>query len=332
MKIAFFEVEEWEKIYFRDRLGKDIEMIFFDSPLNVNHIPQLTGVNGLVIFIYSSVTKEILERLPELVFVASMSTGTDHIDALECKKRDILVCNVPTYGEHTVAEHAFALILSISRKIIESNVKVHEWCFAPTGLTGFDLAGKTLGVLGVGNIGKNVIKIAHGFNMNVIGYKRSPDPDLEKEFNFKIVDLATLYKTSDIITIHVPYSKDTHHLVSTEAFSLMKKGVVVINTARGAILDTKALLQALDNGIVLGAGLDVLEDEPMLREEKQLLSREFDSKELLCILENHMLLSHKNVLITPHNAFNSKEALEKILETTIGNIRAFLARIPQNVV
>jgi D-lactate dehydrogenase len=202
----------------------------------------------------------------------------------------------------------------------------------PSGLTGFELRGKTIGVIGVGSIGTNVIKIARGFGMNVIVFKRTPDYALEKELGCKFVELPILYQQSDIVTLHIPYTKETHHYISEEAFSQMKDGVVLLNTARGALIDTTALLKALESGKVKAAGLDVLEEEPLLEEEKDLLSQDFDKEKLFTILQDHMLLNHPKVVITPHNAFNSEEALKKIVETTHENLSAFVSGVPLNVV
>lgn len=332
MKIAIFEIEKWEETYLRTKLDPSIELKAFDHSLKEENISEIQDVEGLVIFIYSNITKEIIDKLPNLKFIATMSTGYDHVDLEACKARNIVVSNVAGYGEITVAEHTFALLLAISHRIIESYERVKEGYFSPEGLTGFDLSGKTLGVLGVGSIGAHVIEIAHGFNMNVIGYKRSPDPELEKKLNFKIVDLPTLYATSDIISLHVPYTKETHHIINDESLDQMKEGVILLNTARGLLIDTTAVLKALESKKIGGLGLDVCENEPMLREEKQILSKEFNKEDLLCLLEEKMLLNYKNVVITPHNAFNSHEALEMILSTTATNIEGFMKSTPQNVV
>lgn len=332
MKIAIFEIEPWEETYLRQKLDSTIEMKVFDHSLKEENLEEIKDAEGLVVFIYSNITKEIIDKLPNLRFIATMSTGFDHIDLDACKARNIIVSNVAGYGEITVAEHTFALLLALSHRIIESYERVKEGLFSPEGLTGFDLAGKTLGVLGVGSIGSHVIEIANGFNMNVIGYKRNPDLALEHKLNFKIVDLPTLYSASDIITLHVPYTPETHHIINEETLSQMKKGVVLINTARGLLVDTTAVLKALESGKLGGLGLDVCENEPMLREEKQILSREFNKEDLLCLLEEKMLLNYKNVVITPHNAFNSHEALEMILSTTAANIVGFVKGNPENVV
>ncbi len=332
MKLAAFEIEEWEEQYLRGKLDQGVELTVFDHSITPQDLEQVKDVEGLIIFIYSNITKEILDKLPNLKFIATMSTGFDHIDLAYCKEKGITVSNVSGYGEITVAEHTFALLLAISHRIIESYERVKSGYFSPEGLTGFDLAGKTIGILGVGSIGAHVIEIAHGFKMNVIGYKRSPDPELEKKLNFKIVDLPTLYAQSDVLSLHVPYTKETHHMINEDTLSQMKQGAVLINTARGALIDTTAVIKSLESGKLRGVGLDVCENEPMLREEKQILSKEFNKEDLLCLLEEKMLLNYRNVVITPHNAFNSHEALELILSTTVANIEGFVKGTPQNVV
>lgn len=330
MKFAFFELEDWEKEYFQKEIPNH-ELVFFDQPLALE-TPGIDTFEIVAIFIHSQLNKELLDRMPNLKLVTTMSTGFDHVDLQECKSRNIVVCNVPTYGETVVAEHAFALILNIARRMPESIERVKKGNFMPGGLTGFELRGKTIGVIGVGSIGTNVIKIAKGFGMNVIVYKRTPDYALEKELGCKFVDLNVLYQQSDIITLHIPYSQETHHYLSDEQFSQMKDGVVLINTARGGLIDTDALLKALESGKVKAAGLDVLEEEPLLEEEKDLLTQEFDKDKLLTVLQDHMLVNHPNVVITPHNAFNSQEALKKIVETTHQNISSFTEGAPTNVV
>lgn len=332
MKIACFEIEDWEQKFLKEKLDSSIELTFFEKPLTQEFIDQVKDSDGLVIFINSHVTKDVLGQFPNLKFITTMSTGFDHIDLEACKAKNITVSNVAGYGEVTVAEHTFALLLAVSRRMMESVERVKEGLFSPEGLTGFDLFGKTIGVVGVGSIGKHVIKIAHGFGMNVIGYKRSPDPELEQELNFKIVDMDTLLSTSDIITLHVPYVPELQHMLDEAAFAKMKDGVIVLNTSRGGLIDTKALLKNVESGKVKGVGLDVCEDEPALHEEKELLSKEFNNESLMHILEEEMLLHHKNVVITPHNAFNSHEALEKILNTTVENIQGFIKNTPLNVV
>jgi len=330
MKCAFFEIENWEKEYFEKELH-DCELVFFEAPIT-DQIEGLDSFDMVVVFVHSQLQKPLLDRMPNLKFVATMSTGFDHIDIEECKRRNIPVSNVPSYGETVVAEHTFALLLAIARRLIESVDRVKSGDFMPTGLTGFELRGKTIGVIGVGSIGTNVIKIAKGFGMNAIVYKRTPDYALERELGCKFVELPVLYQQSDIVSLHIPYSAETHHFINDDAFNQMKNGVILLNTARGSLIDSAALLRALESGKVKAAGLDVLEEEPMLQEEKELLSKEFDKDKLLTVLQDHMLVNNPKVIVTPHNAFNSNEALRKIVETTHENVSAFIGGVPLNVV
>ncbi len=330
-KIVFFEVNASQKKYLKSKLSKTFDLEFFPNPLNKENLSQIKDVNILGIFINSKITGSYLNLLPNLKQIVTLSTGYDHIDLEATKKRGIVVCNVPHYGENTVAEHTFALILSLSRKIIESNKRVKRGIFSPKGLTGFDLKGKTLGVIGCGNIGKNVIKIGSGFSMNILVFDLCPDSFLQDTYNIKYVDLDTLLKRSDIITLHVPYNSHTHHLLNRDSFKKMKKGVIVINTARGGLIETDALYDALLDKKVSYAGLDVLEEEKALSEEAELLYKDTEAKNnLSTLLRDHALIQHPNVLVTPHNAFNSREAIRRILNTTIENIVFFVKGTPKN--
>lgn len=330
MHIACFELQDWEKDFLKKKFEDTVEMSFHTETLSSDNVADVKDADAIVVFIYSNITREILDQMPNLKFIATMSTGFDHIDIEECKKRHIVISTVPTYGENTVAEHAFALLFAISRRIIESHDRVKDGNFSPVGLTGFDLYGRTFGVLGVGNIGTHAIRIAKGIGMDVLAYKRTPDPKLATDLGFRFVSLDELYAQSDVISIHVPYNPETHHLLNEEAFSKMKDGVVIINTARGAIIDTNALVAAVKSGKVGAAGLDVLEEEHQLSEEHELLHKDANIEDLKTVLENYMLLNNPKVLITPHNAFNSREALQRILNTTQENILGFLAGTPKN--
>jgi D-lactate dehydrogenase len=192
-------------------------------------------------------------------------------------------------------------------------------------LQGFDLKGKTIGVVGLGNIGRHVARIANGFEMKVIAFDVFANKKLEKRLGVKFVGFDYLLANSDVITLHVPYNKQTHHLINKKNIGKIKRGAVLINTARGALIETSALLKALDSGILSAVGLDVLEEEMLIKEEKQLLSSKLPKKHRLeVVLQNHILLGKENVLITPHNAFNSIEAIERIAKTTMENIQKFL--------
>ncbi len=331
--LAFFELEEWEEKMVREAFPNE-RLLIFREPLRAEHIPLLCECDQLCVFIYSSVNAEVLAQLPKCAFVATMSTGYDHIDVATCKQKNITVSNVPTYGDHTVAEHTFVLMLALTRKLVPSVEQVRRGDFTPeTYLRGNDLQGKTIGVIGTGKIGRNVIRIARGFDMQVIAFDPFPNPELQKQYDFTYVSLPELLSKSDIVTVHVPLLPTTKHLLDTEAINKMKQGVIVLNTSRGGIIETQALYNALMTGKVAAAGLDVLEDEVLIKEEKQLLSQQFprDINYRMLAL-NHLLVMHPNVIVTPHNAFNSHEALERIIRTTIENIKAFRAGTPQNAV
>lgn len=331
-KIAFFELEPWEKGYLSKKLT-NCELKFIDEHLNEGNVNDARGVGAIGVFIYSVVNKKILDKLPNLRLIATLSTGFDHIDLKECKKRKITVCNVPHYGENTVAEHTFALILNLTRRIHKAYDRTVRGDFSLDGLRGIDLQGKTIGIVGSGSIGQHVARIAKGFEMRVIASDKFKNLKLAKRLGFKYVSFEKLLKNSDIITLHVPYNKSTHHLIDKRAISKMRKGVLIINTARGGVIETSALLNGLQSGVIGGAGLDVLEGECFVKEEKQILSKHFLKEcDLKTVLQNHILLKQANAIVTPHNAFNSWEALHRILDTTIMNINSFLKRKPVNVV
>ena len=331
MRISFFEVEEWEEEYLKKKLSGH-QLKFSNEKLSLENAQQIKDFDALSVFIYSKIDEQIIREIPNLKLVTTRSTGFDHIDLEVCKKQGITVCNVPSYGENTVAEHTFALILSLSRNMCKACIRRFEQDFSIEGLEGFDLKGKTIGVIGTGQIGLHVVRIAKGFGMNVVAYDVHQNKILSEVLEFEYVSLENLLATSDVITLHVPYMKATHHLMNKDTFKLVKKGAILINTARGSIVDTEALIEALDNKILAGAGLDVFEGEEVIKEEKQLLYDPKNLEVLNSLVKDHILLSKDNVVFTPHIAFYSKEALERILETTVENIAAFVSGKPQNVV
>jgi D-lactate dehydrogenase len=329
-RIVCFEVENWEQELFKQAFGD--EVLCISEAYEKQHEPLLKDTEILGVFIYSVVTREVLNAAPNLKLVCTMSTGYDHIDLKACAERGITVCNVPTYGERTVAQHAFALLLALTRKLVPSVDEVRRGSFVPTpALRGHDIDGKTLGVIGTGKIGRNAIKIARGFNMNVVAYDPFPNNDLAQELGFTYLPLEDLYKQSDIVTIHVPLLPTTTHLINDAAINQMKRGVIIVNTSRGGIVETESLYRGLVSGQVGGAGLDVLEQETHVKEEKQLLSQQFRADiDYRTVVLNHLLILHPNAIVTPHNAFNSIEALTRIINTTIDNVKAFRSGQPQN--
>ena len=324
--ISFVDIEDqWEKDHLKDSL-KDIASVrYFKETVDLV-LDKIKDTTILSTFISSKVTPKVIDALPNLKFIATRSTGFDHIDTEYTRSKGISVSNVPTYGENTVAEHTFALILSVARNLKKAHSKSSQGDFSIKDLMGFDLKGKTIGVVGTGHIGLRVIKMAVGFSMNVLAFDPTQNHFMEEILGFKYADFDTLLKESDIISLHAPYNKKTHHLINEENMGKIKKGAVLINTARGGLVDTKALAKALDSGILSGAGLDVLEGEDMILEEKQLLRKKKDAynpEKLQLTLRNCFILQRENVIFTPHTAFYSKEAIKRILDTTINNIKGF---------
>ncbi len=318
--IAFFEVKPWETKILKKEF-KDCNTLFFKERINDVNIKEFDKAEIISTFIYSKVDSKIINKLHKLKMISTRSTGFDHIDIQKCKKKHIVVSNVPYYGENTVAEHTFALILTISRNIHKFYARVKNRNFDIKGLMGFDIKGKTIGVIGAGHIGLNVIKIAKGFGMNVIAFDTRKDEFISNVLGFEYVSLDQLLKKSDIVTIHVPLNKHTYHLINKDNIKLMKKGSILINTSRGEVVDTDAIIYALDHKILKGAGLDVIEGESLLKDESQAINETQKIKE---ILKDFNILDRDNVVYTPHIAFYSKEALMRILKTTIENIKSFM--------
>ena len=322
-KIAFFETTQKEKNYIKKKL-KDFDLQFFNEPLNNDFDYKLIlDTNVISPFIYSVVSAKIIMKMKKLKLIATRSTGFNHIDLAAAKKRNIAVANVPYYGENTVAEHTFALILALSRNLHKAYMRTSSNDFSIEGLRGFDLRGKTLGVVGAGSIGVHVIKIAKGFGMKILAFDAKPNHILTELLDFKYVPLEELLKNSDIITLHCPYNQFTHHLINMNNIKKVKKGALFINTARSGIIEPKALYYAIENNIFSGAGLDVFEGEDLLKEENQMLTKNVSVEHLETLFKKNILLKRENVILTPHIAFDSIEAIERILDTTVENIIAF---------
>jgi len=330
-KIVFCELEKWEEDSLRNAFpGQDV--VLTEEKIEDSTLAKYQDAQIISTFIYTQFNKELLEKLPNLKFIATRSMGFDHIDIDTCRQKGIKVANVPTYGAHTVAEHTFALILAISRKLIPSVEQARKGNFSSEGLEGFDLNGKTLGVVGTGNIGKNVCELGLSFGMRVLAFSRSENPELTAK-GVKYVSLDELLQESDIVSLHLPHDSQTEHIINMGNINKFKKGAVLINTARGALVETQAIAEGLQKGILSAAGLDVLEEEAHLREEAELLSEDYlKSVDIKTELINHVLLTKDNVVITPHNAFNSKEAVKEILDTTIANIKNFINNTPINII
>jgi D-lactate dehydrogenase len=326
-RVAFFGVKSWERLIVEKEIANldSVGVGIFES--EVQETPELARKYEILsVSIHGVMDKTTLDKLPELKMIATRSTGTDHIDLLECGKRKIAVTSVPEYGARSVAEYTAALMLAVAKKIIPAHQSIENGEFSPEGLTGIDLFGKTLGVVGVGKIGANVVKIGRGLGMKVLGVERTPDPKLAKKLGFRYADLETCLREADVVTLHVPSNPETFHLINRKNIKLMKETAILINTCRGPVVETEALLSALNSHKLRGAGLDVTEEEDQVENISMVTSKRPTKDDLQEVLSYHLLRDRDDVVFTPHNAFNTEEAIGRIVKTTIENIEGFIKK------
>jgi len=333
MKITFYDCEGWEGEMIKSRFPEH-EIILKKEALNDESVPVDDPSDIISVFVSSKVTEKVLNGFPNLKLVVARSTGYDHIDREACAKRGIVVSYVPGYGDNTVAEFAFGLILMLARKLYPAVDRIKETSsFSQEGLRGFDLKGKTIGIIGTGRIGKEAVRIAKGFGMKVVAFDPYPDAAFAAAAEISYLSLDELLGSADVVSIHCPLIPETKHLINSSNIGKFKRGAYLVNTARGGIVETQALAEALRSGILAGAALDVLEEEGEIKDELGFLAHGHPSaEELKVLLGEHVLMHMPNVLITPHNAFNSQEALERILNTSFENIEKFMAGAAVNVV
>lgn len=296
------------------------------NPENVT--PKNTNPNAevLSVFLGSRVTKEVMETMPKLKLVATRSTGFDHIDLDYARTRNIIVVNVPSYGENTIAEYTFGLLLSLVRKLPKTINETEAGHYIASKHTGTDLKGKTIGVVGMGRIGKHVARIARGLEMNIIAYDKYQDQDTARELGYHHVEFNDLLMQSDIVSLHAPLLPDSYHMINQGTIEHMKHGAILINTARGELVENRALIAALSSGKLAGAGLDTLEGEEFLHREsiiKNLVEKAASPEAYLHTAETSALLKMDNVVVTPHNAYNTTEAIQRINSATTQNIIQF---------
>jgi D-lactate dehydrogenase len=342
--IYFVEAERAEEDFFASHLEEH----------DLRHAAQLDEVGDdaeiVCIFINNRIDSGFLDAHPRLRLVATRSQAVDHIDLEACRAHGVSVANVSQYGDTTVAEHTFALILAISRRLRELILKPKNSRFSYEETRAFDLAGKTLGIVGMGRIGQRVAALAEAFHMTVVASDVRESAGVEQALHFKFVPHEELFARSHIITLHAPLTPESYHIINRENLALCRRGVIIINTARGALVDTAALVEALDSGQVGGVGLDVLQDERVLRESaahiiagdivKHLRSdalaheaRDADRlREMQDLMLSDSVLSRRNVFFTPHVAFNSVEAVARLRAVTVENITSFIAGHPANLV
>ena len=311
MKIAFFDTKAYDLPSFqRQGEEKGVEFKFFETKLSPDTVSLAEGFDGVCVFVNDVVNAEVIDRLYEygVKVIALRCAGYNNVDIGRAYGR-IHVFHVPAYSPYAVAEHAMALLLTSIRRIHKAFNRTKEHNFSLVGLTGFDLHGKTAGVIGTGRIGRVFIDICRGFGMKVVAYDKFPAKDSDIEY----VELGELFERSDVISLHCPLTEDTYHMIDKEAVDRCKKGVVMINTSRGALIDAGALLEGIKERKIGAACLDVYE------EEADVFFQDFSGH----IIDDDVLarlISMPNVIVTSHQAFLTEEALENIAETTVGTI------------
>lgn len=311
-KIAFFDTKPYDKIWF-DAYNEQFELDYFEGKLNRKTCKLVKGYNGVIAFVNDEIDKTVINTMYEehVPVLAMRCAGYNNVDTKAAKGK-IQILRVPSYSPYAVAEHAMALILTLNRKIHKAYIRTRDFNFSLNRLIGFDIHGKTIGVIGTGQIGRVFAGICQGFGAKVIGYDRYPAEDSGIDY----VDLDTLFRKSDIISLHCPLTKETHHMINKKSISVMKKGVYIINTSRGSLIESQALLDGLTSGKVGAAGLDVYEEESDLFYEDY--SNIVVKDDILSIL-----VSRPNVIITSHQAFLTEEALKSIASITLANLSEY---------
>jgi len=313
-RIAFYDTKPYDRLWMDKLKGEHgLTIKYFESKLNADTVTLSKGCDGVIAFVNDTIDKTVLCSLYDygIRILALRSAGYNNVDFQAAYER-VHVVRVPAYSPHAVAEHAMALLLSLNRKIHRAYNRTRDFNFNISGLIGFDLYGKTIGVIGTGKIGRIFINICKGLGMNVIASDPYPADDIDVEY----VPIEELLRKSDIISLHCPLTPHTHHLLDEKALSLTKRGIYIINTSRGALIDSEALLFAIKEGRIGGAGLDVYE------EESDLFFEDFSNT----IIQDDILarlVSMPNVLITSHQGFLTAEALESIARITLGNIKEY---------
>ncbi len=312
---------------------KKYEVVFSKDPLSLNTVKKDAEV--VSVFLTSTISDEIIRSMPHLRLIACRSTGFNNVDLNAAHERDITVVNVPTYGEHTVAEYAFGLLLMLTRKLREVVSATQQGVSGHEPYMGTDLAGKTLGVVGAGHIGQRMLQIGKGLDMTLLAYDPKPQAEIAHQIGFRYVELMELLQSSDVVSLHVPLMADNQHLIDKAQLAVMKPGAILVNTARGELVDTDALIDVLQSGKLGGAALDVIEGEKALsvHEELALLRAHLvPQDQLRKALDIDILQKLPNVVLTNHNAFNTVEAIERINVATADNISRYLRGKPQNIV
>lgn len=313
--VAFFDAKSYDRESFSRFADDEINIRFFENKLNADTVSIAACCDGVCAFVNDTLDKEVIQKLAEykVGIIAMRCAGYNNVD-LKAAEGLIKVARVPAYSPYAVAEHAMGLILTLNRKLHRAYIRTRDHNFSLEGLTGFDLNGKTVGIIGTGKIGRCFADICRGFGMNIIGF----DPYESDEFAGKYTSLDELLEASDIISLHCPLTRENHHLINENTISKMKNGAYVINTSRGLLIDTAALIAGLKSGRIGAAGLDVYEEETALFFEDY-------SDEIIPDDTLSTIISMPNVIVTSHQAFLTHEALDGIAKTTMENLRAYFA-------
>jgi len=320
IKIAFFDTKDYDKDLFVE-VNKEFEyeLYFYKERLTPQSVTLANGMDAVCVFVNDECNAQVIDKLVELgvKVIALRCAGFNNVDLNAAKER-IKVVRVPAYSPHAVAEYAVTLMMTLNRKVHRSWSRTRESNFKLSGLLGFDMYGKTAGIIGLGKIGREAAKILRGFGMNVVAYDVAWDENFVKENNISMVDLDTLYEKSDIISLHCPLTPDTQYMINNDSITKMKYGVMIINTGRGKLIKTEDLIEGLRSHQVGYVGLDVYEEEAAYFYEDR-SDRMIDDDNLA------LLLMMPNVIVSSHQAFFTKEAVENIADTTMNNIKAFFA-------
>ena len=316
MKIAFFSTQPYDKEYF-DRYNTEHEIIFFEARLNEHSVNLANGCNAVCAFVNDQLNAGVLNALKEMgiKIIAQRCAGFNNVDVVTATQNNIAVVRVPAYSPHAVAEHALALIMTLNRKTHKAYNRVREGNFSLDRLTGFDLFGKTVGVIGTGKIGECFARIMQGLGCKVVAFDIVVNKELEA-LGIKYLSLTDVLEQSNIVSLHCPLTEQTKHIINNETLTMMKKGAMLINTSRGALVDTKAVINALKNGKLGYLGLDVYEQEEKLFFHD--LNENVITDDILV-----RLLGFPNVLITSHQGFLTDEALTQIAMVTLQNLSDF---------
>ncbi len=318
-KIAFFDTKSYDRETFNKvNLQFGFDITYFKERLSMNTVSLTQGVDAVCIFVNAECDERVILRMAEygVKLIALRCAGFNNVDVAAAKKYGIKVVRVPAYSPHAVAEYAVTLMLTLNRKVYRSVYRTREGNFKLNGLLGFDMCGKTVGLVGMGRIAKELIKILKGFGMNILAYDLYPDLKFAEEYDVKIVSLDELYEGSDIISLHCPLTEETKFIINSESITKMKYGVMIINTGRGKLIKTEDLIDGLRSHQVGAAGLDVYEEEANYFYEDR-SDKMIDDDKLA------LLLMMPNVIVTSHQAFFTREATHNIAVTTLQNILDF---------